>query len=227
MSDRTFKQYLAAFGASDFEIIAKINGTMVYEGPVTSTQELAPAPSELLDGQFVFSWTLPLDFAGQIDFEILVVDGPDNGRVIMTDTLANHNYVHYDDGRLSRPTGPDVFIPFYRVPGPAGIMTDPFEQVIIDGVEQNPARDDSRLGYWGWRIATGQLLTAKMNVTAGGEIKLWDSNTEYSWDGGNEQGTGDDILWVHDGNGNEYVLSALVAPAGTPLTDTEVWKRAN
>lgn len=226
MSERTLQQHLMAYGSENFSVVAKINNAVIYDGEIAVSQATLPIAGEDVVGTSMITWTLPIKYRGTVDLDILVVSGPSDGRIILTGLTANHTWEHFDDNRLYMPSGVDKFIPYW-IADEGGARADPTHTVSINGLALMPPRGEDRFGYWKWRLAVDDTFSAKVDVPSGGEITVWDPTIEYSWGGDAENGTGDDLVLVTDDNNNTFVLWALTAPAGTPLTDNDVWRPVN
>jgi len=154
MSTRTFKQLGRGYLSDQVLITAKINGNIVYSGPVPSSNEPLPQlpATDLLLSDTLFTWENPLEFTGQQQLEVSVTEGV----LILTNTFAN-----YSDSRDLVGT----FRNFYSYQGDGMIIVDPLENEKIDGVAQIENRAIGNLnGQWWWSIPAGSTFTATINV---------------------------------------------------------------
>ena len=164
MTTRTFKQQGLGYGTEPLTIVAKINGVVAYEGPVTTVDQPLPAAGGTdEDHVALFSWTNTVDFAGSAEVEI-AVSGP--GTVLIAQTLANYSPVFVKNAEgidTAVSSGPDE----YRSTG----LADPIENPKIDGVEVTRDRDldpDNILtGQWYYRVGGGSIFTGTLQVQTG------------------------------------------------------------
>jgi hypothetical protein len=166
MTVRTFKQYGQGFGVEPVGIIAKINGTVVFEGTVEAINE----PVSSLFGEnkefnnVLFSWENTVDFSGTSDLEI-VVTGP--GAIVLSKTVAN--YV----SDIDIYPGPDSFSGFYHFTENDIKIFDPLSDPKIDGGDVSRPRElDSNApltGQWHYAVMSDSTFTATVNIFAGVE----------------------------------------------------------
>lgn len=169
MTTRTFKQQGLGYGTEPLTIVAKINGVVAYEGPVTTVdQPLPAADGSVEDHVALFSWTNTVDFAGSAEVEI-AVSGP--GTLLIAETLANYSpvFVTNAEGIVTVvSSGPDEYMSM----GPA----DPIENPKIDGVEVTRDRDlnpDNVLtGQWYYKVDGESTFTGTLQIQQGIEPSL-------------------------------------------------------
>jgi hypothetical protein len=160
MTTRTFKQLGQAYGSTPAEIVAIVNGTVVFSGAVPTTDTPLPVlPDESVSGTQLFTWTNTVDFSGTQSFSISVTNSP----LLLTDTLAD--YV------ISNVTS--KFGGFYHHNIDGVTIGDPITNAAIDGIPMQRGPDSTNLtGQWYWTIPAGSTFTATLNVDAGVEPPL-------------------------------------------------------
>lgn len=166
MTTRTFVQHAQAYGSTTGTLTAKIDGTIVFQGPILTLNQPLPA---LPDSGFkiennAFSWTNDVTFAGTQSLEITV----ENATVLLGDTLANYMPGH--DGNGNALGNATAFGDFYTVADDQGLtISDPFSEETIDGVLQ-PGADvhaSPWTGQYWWTLGSGSTFTATVNIQAG------------------------------------------------------------
>jgi hypothetical protein len=166
MTVRTFRQMGQGFGAEPVGIIAKINDIVVFEGTTPALdQPLPEQPTNVIEYTGVlFSWENTVDFEGSAEMEITVT-GP--GTLILTDTVAN--YVGFPGN--NPPLGPDTYGSFYNYLESDTIVSDPFSNPTIDGVEiirnRNFGTADQLTGQWWYILPAESTFTGTVNISAG------------------------------------------------------------
>lgn len=158
MTTRTFIQRGKAYGQVPCTIIAKIDNTIVYEGPVTTVDEPFPTQAWIEANTNLFSWTNTVDFQGTQTLEIAVT-----GSVLTLSTLvANYN-------SLQNPGASDYNAFFYETIG--GVkFCHPCANVKIDGVDWPIQIDDTATGQPSCRLRPGQVYTATVRINPGYDI---------------------------------------------------------
>lgn len=155
---RTFKQTGCGYLSESVSIIAKIDGTVIYSGPVpVRTEPLPPLPDVSFSiTSVLYTWEEDISFSGQHQLEIAV----SGGTLLLTDTVAN--YVNSSDS--------NIFGNFYSYQDGTMTIYDPLANEAIDGVLQ-PEDHVGRglLGQWWWLIPDGTVFTSLLNVNAGVE----------------------------------------------------------
>jgi hypothetical protein len=155
MTTRTFIQRGKAYGAVPCIITAKIDNTIVYEGPVTTVDESIsgnPSTTDLLD---LFSWTKTVDFEGTQSIEITV-----SGSTLMVySTVANYS-------SLQNPGVDQYGSFFYEVIG--GIKFQrPIANIKLDGESLTMRYDETASGQPLTYIRPGQVYTADVRIKPG------------------------------------------------------------
>ena len=170
MTTRTFKQQGFGYGAEPLTIVAKINGVVAYEGPVTTVDEPLPngpngpkSPEDLEKSVDLFSWTNTVDFEGSAEVEIAVSG---TGTLVTTVTQANYSpktVKNAEDDDVTVSSGPTEYLGFGG--------TDPVENPKIDGIEVERVRDldpdDVLTGQWYYVIDGGSTFTGTLQVQKG------------------------------------------------------------
>jgi len=178
MTTRTFIQKGQGYGEQPVNIVAKINGTLVYSGPVaTSSEDPPPLPDPSIDlGEEIFRFTNTVDFAGPMYCEISIQANDDeNSFLYITDTIAN--YVKIVNSESDPPwtsSGPDGFGYFFfeqhaDIEG-TWISGDPQTEVVVDGIPSEPHPVRSYPGQYYWVIYPGQVFTCTLNIQPGVEL---------------------------------------------------------
>ena len=107
MATRRYRLMGMGYGDSPVNIIAKLDGTVVYEGAVPTDQASAPnLPDSLINlGDEMFRWSTDLTFDGTWNLEITVTDPIDSQKLLIV-TVRQADCVlkgHQDDpNRLIR-----------------------------------------------------------------------------------------------------------------------------
>lgn len=175
MTTRTFKQLGQAFGPDPVTVIAKIDGVVVFNGTVTALDEpfpVFPDSNTLFNGE-LFTWTEDTAFAGERNLEIAV----SGGTVLLTDTMANFAPA----GLVTDPPSVIVsnetsFYSFYVFEENGTNVFDPFTNIEIDGAPKSTSHTvaPGQIGWhapmpgqWYWRIPSGSVFTATVNIQAG------------------------------------------------------------
>ena len=167
MAIRTFIQEGRGYGADPVEITAKINGVVVYQGPVDTVDEPLPPLPGLPSGSdtLIFSWERPIDFSGSVEMEITV----GNGTLLLTDSFANYTPKLINGQTVT--SGPDEYLPFYVEKVGDVVYTDPMQNPKIDGVDvvrdRNHDPDDPLDGQWCYVIGAGSVFTSTVLIAAG------------------------------------------------------------
>jgi hypothetical protein len=155
MTTRTFIQRGKAYGTVPCTITAKINNTIVYEGPVTTMDESLPTQPWIQANTDLFSWTNTVDFQGTQTMEITVT-----GSVLVLSTVvANYN-------SLQNPGADHYGAFFYEIIGGVSFQ-HPFANVKIDGVTWPVQADESSPGQGHCNIRPGQVYTADVRINPG------------------------------------------------------------
>lgn len=155
MTDRTFIQNGQAYGVTPCNIVAKLDGNLIYSGQVLTVN--APIPNfpdeSLVITNQLFTWNENLTFAGTRQFEVEV----SGSTLVLAGTFAN-----FESGNAQ------VFSSFYHETGPDGtIYFDPFTNETINGIDVSHLPDPSYTGQWTWKIPAGSTFSATLNVLAG------------------------------------------------------------
>lgn len=175
MTTRTFKQHGQAFGSNTVTVTAKIDGVVIFTGPIAALDEPFPAfpdSGSLLYNE-LFAWTEDAAFAGSRNLEITV----SGGILLLTDTLANFA----SSSLVTDPVSVVVsdathFYSFYVFEENGTNVYDPFTNIEIDGAPKSAihtvapgqiALYEALPGQWYWRINAGSVFTATVNIQAG------------------------------------------------------------
>ena len=177
MTTRTFKQQGLGYGVEPLTIVAKINGVVAYEGPVTTVDEPLPSepetPEDWEKHVVLFSWTNTVDFEGTAEVEIAVVG---NGTLMIARTVANYSkeFTKNDkDEYIPLLTGINGFGSYFYEIVNGVPHRDPFKNPKIDGVdvERNRDSDDNTLlqGQWFYEVEGGSTFTGTLHIQKGVE----------------------------------------------------------
>lgn len=207
MTTRTFKQCGCGYGANPVSITAKLDGTVIYQGPVLTKNEPVTIPA-IYTNNVMFNWTAPVEFTGIYDLEITVT----GGRLVLEGTMANYVFVPYNQpGPTMISGGPDTYGCIYVAATPAGIDTDPLTDVSIDGVPHVKTEFD-QLGQWAYNIENGSTFRAKVRVQPGADLDYWSNSRVYP-----------EHSVVMSAQNSLYISSQEV-PVNTPLTTMAYWR---
>lgn len=164
---RTFKQCGQGIGAEPVSIIAKINGTVVFEGDIPTLDIPLPDQPDQVDPDVnfsnpIFSWEGEVDYSGTAEMEI-IVDG--TGTLILTDTIANYVWVG------NTPPSANTYNYFYSYKVGNVVISDPYTNPKIDGAEVVRVRDfdptNTLDGQWWYTLDAGSTFTGTLNITGG------------------------------------------------------------
>jgi hypothetical protein len=178
MTTRTFQQRGLGYAAEPLSIIAKINGIVAYEGPVTTVDEPLPSspetPEDWEKNVVLFSWTNTVDFEGTAAVEISVVG---NGTLMISRSLANYSpklSTNPEGQPIVVSSGPDEYLGFFYETINGVVYGDPFVDPTVDGVEVDRVRDldpDAPLvGQWFYTINGGSVFTGTLRIQSGLEL---------------------------------------------------------
>lgn len=163
MTTRTFVQQGQAYGSNTASITVKIDGNVVFQGPVLTLNQ--PFPQEPGIGSLIsndlYSWTNDVFFEGTQSLEITV----EGATLLLANSLAN-----YMPGAANGvPTGnATTFGPYYSITSDSGVETDPFSDETINGIpQQEPSHVPPYSGQWWWAISPGSTFSATINIQAG------------------------------------------------------------
>jgi hypothetical protein len=180
MTIRTFKQFGQAYGSSPVQIIAKIDGTEVFNGTVTALDQPVPImPLETtIESQVLFTWTADLAFEGTKAVEITAI----GGTIILTEASVNYGTAGMEqkpDLAYQTPisTGPDVFqqLIYSEIlvdktgarPRTGIVNPNYLYDVAINGIPLIQDTSSGLAGQWTWVIYNGKVLTGSINVIEG------------------------------------------------------------
>ena len=155
MTTRTFKQYGIAFGEQPIEIVAKIDNTVVYQGPVTTLNQPVPYLPDLdfqVDNE-LFSWTSDVSVTGEKIIEIQVT-----GQALLVVAELKANWSRMSNVNVS--SGPNNFV---------GFNSSQFGNAYINGIGMQPNTTDydSLGGQWWWPIPPNGNLIQHVNIPVG------------------------------------------------------------
>jgi len=136
-------------------IAAILDGQTVFSGSVELVEKTADNDSEQT-APTLFTFEIPMDFAGTKHMVITVADAPVRfGQIVA-------NYSEIDHGVISYSTGPDEYADVAE-PDDDDIR-DPRSKVTINGIEQQVDRSLGK-GTWQWFVEPGSTLEHDITVS--------------------------------------------------------------
>lgn len=175
MANRTVQMLGYVYTADPATITATVNGVQVFSGPVTTVGRPNTVPDPARTGEVLFTFEIPVYFAGTMPVSIVVADQA----VAFMGILANYGAlprITQDPstglpvyGNPYQSSGATNFIPIYDPAVEADTIFDERTNVTIDGVAQtiSPENRAQYNGTWGWSVQPGQTLAFDMLVTGG------------------------------------------------------------
>jgi hypothetical protein len=159
MVQRTFIQHAQAYGTTPASVTVRIDGQIIYEGPVNTLNQPSP---QLPDDDYhinnlAWSWEDDADFSGTKELSI-AVQGSDV-ILVLAETLANNPYMGYLSPAYE-------YRGFWSITVDGIAYEDPLTDVKYDGVPRPGPYDPYLKGQWWWRILGGTTMTAVMHVNA-------------------------------------------------------------
>jgi len=169
MTTRTLRQLGLGYAAEPLTIVAKINGVVAYEGPLTTVDEPVPTgpetPADWEKNVPLFTWTNTVDFEGTAEVEVAVSG---NGTLIIATTVANYTakFATSPEGKkILVSSGPDEYIAFVTSPD------DPYVNPKIDGITVERTRgvnpEKPLFGQWFYQVNSGSVFTGTLNIQKG------------------------------------------------------------
>lgn len=175
MTTRTFRLHGMGYAATPMTITAKIDGTVVYSGPIPNDSGgMPPLPDpDLTIGEPIFSWTAPVDFAGTWDLEIQATNALEfDGSLYVTFVRANYVVISDPDnpGQFI-PGGPNVFgAPFVEIHTDAEgewTCTQSLTDITVNGVPTGNHATREWRGQPGMLLKPQDIGTAVIHTHAG------------------------------------------------------------
>jgi hypothetical protein len=176
MTTRTFKQRGLGYGVEPLTIVAKINGVVAYEGPVTTVDEPLPSgPETEADWEKnvpLFEWTNTVDFEGTAEVEISVIG---NGALMISRTVANYTpeVAKNSEGQNVISSSPDKYLSYFSMVTEDIVDADPYVDSTVDGVAVERIRDlnpDNLLtGQWFYTLHGGSTFAGTLRIQPGME----------------------------------------------------------
>jgi hypothetical protein len=169
--DRTLKIKGLGFSttADDVEITVKIDGNVIFSGPV-QTDKTTPynpnyrpggPPLTSLKPQTVGEWTESVEFAGTKSLEITATKGV----FVCTQATSTHMPVAPKTDPTAIFSSGENDVPCYASETENGIIRNPYSDVTLNGVATTSEVDPG--GYRMWGIEDGKSLMATLNISAG------------------------------------------------------------
>ena len=150
MATRTFKQSGQGFGSGTCTITAKIDGVVVYSGPVPTVAGSAPGGPTGENDEYpvLFTWTTDTEFEGTKTMEISV----SGTALYLAEVKANHyakpvpqpgldpeNFANWQP--IWETSGPDDFDVFFKQDVGIITFTDSISDAEINGISVQKSRD--------------------------------------------------------------------------------------
>ena len=177
--NRTFQFQGQGLGSEPATIIARINSTQVYSGPVPTTDiPISPIPQITPENMVTLftianSALLNTDFSGSLPMTIEVTGG---SGVLFGEINSNYYLGNVNTGAGTV----DNFGQCYDGnPTNSEATVDPRSSVYIDGVQQVPPLAKS-LGCWSWLIPTGSTITYNFNISLGQIANVVGNSANYT-----------------------------------------------
>lgn len=200
MSIRTIMQTGQGFGPGPVSIVASIDGQQVFAGTVPTLDEAPVLPLD--DTPQIFSWTVPISFAGTQALSIDVIGGD----LVLTFSGGDFRPM---SGPSTSGAGAFGILSWQTVDGQQ--VPDPLTNVIIGEESVQRTVDAEDTGQWHWLIPEGQNFSATVNIDAGLDYPSWLVTNVYPQAG-----------CVIDAG---QVYKALqVVQANTAITNTAYWQ---
>lgn len=154
MSQKTIIQRSQGYNSSPVTVTVKIDGTVVYQGEIPTTNTLPPALPDFWTpelGVDSWSWTVSDDFEGVLTMTVDV----DNGTMLLCDTF----FTLDTDPTTVRP------LMFMRQEGEVD-TGDPFTEVKINSALQPVPRTEDSTGQWIWQLHAGDSFSCQVNIVS-------------------------------------------------------------
>jgi hypothetical protein len=152
MPDKIITQRAQGYGSEPVVVTVQIDGATVLQGTIPTVD--APPPllpdswtAEL--GANAWSWTVDAGFDGTQTMTVNV----NNGALYLCDTFFT----------LSDQPG-NVYPLLYSQEQGNLQFTDPFTNVTVNGLAQNPVRDPGHSGQWVWQLGVGDQFACMVNI---------------------------------------------------------------
>ena len=152
MANKTITQRAQGYGSTPVTVTVQIDGVTVLQGAVPTVDQPPPALPDFWTpelGVNAWSWTVDAGFDGTQTMTLAV----DNGELYLCDTFY----------ALSDQPGNVYSLNFVQEQGNI-TFTDPFTNVTVNGVPQDPVRDQDHAGQWVWQLGTGDQFASTVNI---------------------------------------------------------------
>ena len=204
--NRTIKLQGVGFSETSAEIQVSVDGAVIYQGPVLSSQQpfhisyaigseqlVDPTTLDGLDAAAalynVATWTENVNFSGTRNVEIVAI----KDSFLLSKNSSNYMPVYrVEDPTTMFSSGEKGYISCYYQQESSGVFRDPNTNVTIDGIAQIRNTEEyptKQLGQWAWGIQQGQTLAFTVNISAGLETPIYTdgdnilSSQSYTGDG--------------------------------------------
>jgi len=156
MTNRTVK--VLGWGSGTADITAILDGTTVFDGPVTLEEKTEDNEGEQTSPA-VFAFEIPFDFSGTKHMVISVKGNTvEFGQIVA-------NYTEIDMGSITFSTGPDDYVDVAEDDNEG--VKDPRTNVTIDGVKQTADRMLGK-GTWHYVVNPGSTLEHDLTIASVG-----------------------------------------------------------
>jgi hypothetical protein len=198
MSTKTISQRGQGFGSNPVSIVSSIDGQQVFAGTVPTLDQ--PVVIGLDSTPQIFTWTVPISFAGTQSLSIDVTGGD----LVLTFTGGDFAPM---DGPSTR--GPGIYTVLYHQTIGEVTVPDPFVDVVIDGKPMSRSAEPD--GQWHWYIPEGTNFSATVNITQGLDYPEWQESRKYPENGCVT-------------NAGQIYKALQTVPRNTAITDTVYWQ---
>lgn len=193
MPIRNFQQLGQAWGSTPTSIEVSLDGSVIYSGPITTTDAPMPAQPGTPITNVLCSWQLDSSFQGTKSLIITSQGSP----MYLADTMA--------DRTIPSDTSDFETLAFQQTIDNTS-FTDCLTNVVINGVPRT--RGSSLDGQWYWLLEPGSTLQATMNIPQGITAQDWDPAATYS--------APSQVIYNHAVYFNSDTPPVGVAPSSSP-----------
>lgn len=150
--DKIITQRAQGYGSTPTNVTVQINGIVMLQGPVPTLDQPPPTlPDDWTAGLGANAWTWR-------------VANTFNGTQTMTVEVLNGQLDLYDTVYVLSSQKQDEYALRYTQQQGNLTFSDPLTSVSINGVAQDPVRDQTHDGQWVWQLKSGDQFTATVNI---------------------------------------------------------------
>jgi hypothetical protein len=152
MANKTITQRAQGYGSTPVTVTVQIDGVTVLQGAVPTVDQPPPALPDFWTpelGVDSWSWTVDAGYDGTQTMTLAV----DNGQLYLCDIC----YALSDQPGNVYPLG------FVQEQGNITFY-DPLTNVTVNGVPQDPVRDQDHDGQWVWQLSAGDQFACNVNI---------------------------------------------------------------